>query len=57
LPIKEIRIDQGRMHAEKRSNHVRSPLIDEKRALRAGARHAPSAARQAGATRRAGVKG
>jgi hypothetical protein len=26
-PIKGNRIDQGRMHAEKRSNHVHSPLI------------------------------
>jgi hypothetical protein len=45
MSIKGIRIDQGQKHAEKRSNHVHTPLIDGKR-------------RQAGATpaRRRGGK-
>ncbi|MCW6008978.1 hypothetical protein K1W54_31210 [Micromonospora sp. CPCC 205371] len=33
--IKEDRIDQGRMHAEKRSNRVHSPLIGAERGRRA----------------------
>ncbi|GLI03732.1 hypothetical protein Pa4123_90120 [Phytohabitans aurantiacus] len=32
--IKEISIDQGRTHAEKRSNHVHLPLIGEARRAR-----------------------
>jgi hypothetical protein len=31
-PIKEMSIDQGRTHAEERSNHVRLPLIGGERA-------------------------
>jgi hypothetical protein len=30
MSIKGIRIDQGQKHAEKRSNHMHSPLIDGK---------------------------
>ncbi|GLH98788.1 hypothetical protein Pa4123_40630 [Phytohabitans aurantiacus] len=33
-PIKAVCIDQGRMHAEKRSNHVHSPLIGGERGAR-----------------------
>jgi hypothetical protein len=36
--IKGVRIDQGRMHAEMRSNHTRLPLIDEEGAGPCGRR-------------------
>ncbi|GLI00792.1 hypothetical protein Pa4123_60680 [Phytohabitans aurantiacus] len=62
-PIKAIRIDQGRTHAEKRSNHVRSPLIDGRggraggalRAARAGARRGASGAGEPERRGRAGA--
>jgi hypothetical protein len=50
--IKAIRIDQGRMHAVLRSNHVHSPLIGGESAY--GTDGAARAARRAGWAGRAG---
>ncbi|GLH98748.1 hypothetical protein Pa4123_40230 [Phytohabitans aurantiacus] len=51
-PIKGIRIDQGRTHAEKRSKHVHSPLIGGQSGWRRGA-----AQRGGGAAQRGGRSG
>ncbi|GLI03014.1 hypothetical protein Pa4123_82920 [Phytohabitans aurantiacus] len=51
-PIKAMFIDQGRTHAEKRSNHVHSPLIGGTSAGRAA--DAGGVARSGGAAKREG---
>jgi hypothetical protein len=46
-------MDQGQMHAEKRSNHVRSPLIGGREGYFADGAPRPHRARTASAPRRA----